>query len=211
MLTPLDPQPPRWLSSVMPLFTPAVAREMAAKALASKLRNKAMRLLNPPSQLPSPALVALVTALSPDDAYRLSRLACVRAHLDRLDKMLQTEKDPRDLDRLASATARLSEQERLLAGRPLPGAHRPDLQQVAKGKSAVKVSVSPTVPVPYIGESHPEPPVEHRPQLEENGQLARLTAPQLTGPGEPQPPQIDQPQPPEEPPLQSQGVLNNPV
>jgi hypothetical protein len=39
--------------------------------------------------------------------------------------MMMTEEDPAKIDRLASAQARLAEQERLLAGRPLPGSRRP--------------------------------------------------------------------------------------
>jgi hypothetical protein len=49
----------------------------------------------------------------------------VRKHLDRLDELMMTETDPQKLDRLASAQARLAEQERILDGRPLPGSLRP--------------------------------------------------------------------------------------
>jgi hypothetical protein len=45
--------------------------------------------------------------------------------LDRIDGMIEKETDPMKLDRLASAQARLAEQERLLAGRPMPGSFRP--------------------------------------------------------------------------------------
>jgi hypothetical protein len=59
------------------------------------------------------------------DCYVNERLARVRLQLDRLDKMMMSEKDPQKLDRLASAQARLAEQERILNGRPLPGSRRP--------------------------------------------------------------------------------------
>ena len=39
--------------------------------------------------------------------------------------MMIEEDDPGKLDRLASAQARLSEQERILRGEPLPGSRRP--------------------------------------------------------------------------------------
>ena len=54
-----------------------------------------------------------------------ARLERVRLQLDRVDAMMLTEDDPQRLDRLASAQMRLSEQERILAGRPLPGSRKP--------------------------------------------------------------------------------------
>jgi hypothetical protein len=53
------------------------------------------------------------------------RLARVRVQLDRLDEMMMKEKDPQRLDRIASAQAKLAEQERILDGRPLPGSRKP--------------------------------------------------------------------------------------
>jgi hypothetical protein len=46
--------------------------------------------------------------------------------------MLVTEDNPQAIDRIASASARISEQERILSGRPLPGSQRPRLAKVAK-------------------------------------------------------------------------------
>jgi hypothetical protein len=43
----------------------------------------------------------------------------------KLDELFLAERDPQKLDRLASASAKLSELERIMAGRPLPGSHRP--------------------------------------------------------------------------------------
>lgn len=57
--------------------------------------------------------------------YVGGRLARVRVQLDRVDELMMTETDPQKLDRLASAQARLSEQERILDGRALPGSLRP--------------------------------------------------------------------------------------
>jgi hypothetical protein len=59
------------------------------------------------------------------DSYVSARLSRVRLQLDRVDEMMMTEKDPQKLDRLASAQARLAEQERIMSGRPLPGSRRP--------------------------------------------------------------------------------------
>jgi hypothetical protein len=70
------------------------------------------------------------------DSYAERRLSRVRMQLDRVDEMVMKEKDPQKLDRLASAQARLSEQERVLAGRPLPGAFRPVPQRAKRSDSA---------------------------------------------------------------------------
>lgn len=59
------------------------------------------------------------------DDYPIERMVRVRKQLNRIDEMMLTEENPQAIDRLAAAAARLSEQERILAGRPLPGSHRP--------------------------------------------------------------------------------------
>lgn len=69
------------------------------------------------------ALIAAMREQMP--TYQAKRLGRVRLQLDRLDEMLMTESDPGKLDRLASAQTRLSEQERTLSNRPLPGTLRP--------------------------------------------------------------------------------------
>lgn len=61
----------------------------------------------------------------PAQPYVFQRLMRVRRQLDRIDRMMMTESDAQKLDRLASAQARLSEQERTLAMRPAPGSLRP--------------------------------------------------------------------------------------
>lgn len=96
------------------LFTKENAAEMAHRR-AAKLRadREAQRL-------------AVETAtLDPSIEYSQRRLARVRLQLDRLDKMMMEVNDPQKLDRIASAVARLAEQERQLSGRPLPGTLRP--------------------------------------------------------------------------------------
>jgi len=57
------------------------------------------------------------------------RLVRVREHLDRLDLLLSTAKDPKVLRDLAEAAAKLQTQERELAGRPLPGSRRPPREE----------------------------------------------------------------------------------
>ena len=70
--------------------------------------------------------------------YPAKRLSRVRAQLDKLDAMIADEVDPQKLDRLASAQAKLSEQERILDGRPMPGAYRP-----LKPRKGVAIDVAP--------------------------------------------------------------------
>ncbi len=53
------------------------------------------------------------------------RHARVRKQLDRIDAMVREEMDLQKIARLASASAWLSEMERVLDGHPLPGSRRP--------------------------------------------------------------------------------------
>ena len=55
----------------------------------------------------------------------------VRAQLDKVDRMIAEERDPVKLDRLASTSARLEEQERRLSNRSLP----PTLKAPARQRS----------------------------------------------------------------------------
>jgi len=80
----------------------------------------------PPDPQPDP------TAQQPaqDDGYTACRLARIRAQLDLVDARITEEADRKTADGqrlnwLASAQERLAEQERILAGRPLPGSRRP--------------------------------------------------------------------------------------
>ncbi len=122
----------------MPLFTAATARENAAKShearransLAVKEARAAQRQL-PQSES---ALAAGDRAL---DTFASKRLTRVRKQLDKLDRMIDEESDPAKLDRLASAQARLAEQERQLADRPLPGSKRPAQEPAKLSRAAL--------------------------------------------------------------------------
>jgi len=59
------------------------------------------------------------------DEWARERLACVRRQLRKADSLFERTTDAHDLGRLVSAICRLSEVERKLAGRPLPGSRRP--------------------------------------------------------------------------------------
>lgn len=71
--------------------------------------------------------------------YVEDRLARVRVQLDRLDKMALEEIDPAKLDRLASAQARLAQQEQFLANRPSPGQLKPTLTKRQSTPNAMPI------------------------------------------------------------------------
>lgn len=108
----------------MALITTETARIMAAKSVQAR-KDAANRKEAAPVQTPVP------TEQQAGD-YLQDRLSRVRLQLDKIDKMMMTETDPQKLDRLASAQARLAEQERLLSGRPLPGSLKPSSRQQSK-------------------------------------------------------------------------------
>ena len=110
----------------MALFTTANARQYAAKGHARK-REMLANLRQAAHPVPLPR----------DDSYVERRLARVREQLLRLDGFLDSEDDPGKIDRLASAIHRLSEIERVLAGRPTPGQRKPKEEQVTNPNAAV--------------------------------------------------------------------------
>ena len=110
----------------MALITRETAREMAARGNARKREILAnLRVAAHPVPLPR------------DDSYVERRLARVREQLLRLDGFLDSEDDPGKIDRLASAIARLSEIERVLAGRPTPGQRKPKEEVAVNPNAAV--------------------------------------------------------------------------
>jgi len=89
----------------------------------------------------------LLDLTPPNPSYQQIRLARVRSQLDKLDAWILSEKDPQKLDRLASAQAKLAEQERQLAGRPMPGSLKP----------VVKIARDEAVELPTARESFSPP------------------------------------------------------
>jgi hypothetical protein len=119
----------------MPRFT----RETAAIA---SIKGNASRWSRPRvSQAPA-AIPEIVPELANDFALR--RLNRVREQLDKLDALASGEKDTKRLKELADATTRLSEQERILAGRPLPGSRRP--KEGREPRSAGWIELQPALP-----------------------------------------------------------------
>lgn len=87
------------------------------------------------------------------EAWLGGRLVRVRRQLEAIDALLAAESlkkrpDAQYIDRLASATARLAEQERLLAGRPVPGSLKPTSRPRAS-------HAQPATPQPVDSETAP--------------------------------------------------------
>ena len=99
-------------------FTVETARKAAAASVAARLAKAERRV--------SAAAAPLAAPLPTVDDYTSLRLTCVRTQLAQIDRaiLLESSKEHADgqrLNWLASAQERLAEQERRLAGRPLPG------------------------------------------------------------------------------------------
>ena len=81
------------------------------------------------------------------DAYTRQRLAIVREHIARIDKLMLNTADGQRLNWFAQAQDKLAEQERILSGRPLPGSRRPKEERVVSahpmdsGQEPVPVAV----------------------------------------------------------------------
>ena len=138
----------------MPLITTETAREMAA-------RFAEFRRLNPLRAVPPG--YKLVPADYPEhvpasDDYPAVVLARTRTQLDLVGQQITTElerekPDSRRLRDLTDAQTRLSEQERILAGRPLPGSRRPGQdRQVAPAVGAWLADDSPVSAPGWGGE-----------------------------------------------------------
>lgn len=122
---------------------------MAIKALQARRRNYLMAKEAQNGQLvPAESAHAIATENPSNDDFSRQRLATVRAQLNRIDAMIELEVDPQKIDRLASASAKLSEIERVLSNRPLPGSFRPSAPK--------RPSMFDEVPLPPRQASDPE-------------------------------------------------------
>lgn len=110
----------------MPLFTAENAAEMAKRSWAPTSARHAAD--NPPDNNAGQDGALFTQAAG---QYAGERLMRVRRQLASLDKKIgelileASEENAGAIDRLCAAQAKLAEQERILAGRPLPGSHRP--------------------------------------------------------------------------------------
>lgn len=98
------------------LITSATAREYAARSNAVQSAKRARR-------------AAIASNGLPDDPYLAERLKETREDIVRARARLAKAADGAEFDRLASAISKLSELERTLAGRPLPGTLKPTVSK----------------------------------------------------------------------------------
>lgn len=101
----------------VPIITPEIARSFGVRS--GEVRRALAIERKQVQAMPDPAPVQT------ESDYLQRRLSRVREQIDRVSDMLDAETDPQRLDRLAAALERLTELERKLDNRPLPGSRRP--------------------------------------------------------------------------------------
>ncbi len=117
----------------MPQFTTENAAEMGKRGAEARW-NK-------------PATITPI-AEQPAIDYTTIRLMHVRKQLDRLDSLASEETDTKRCKEFADATSRLQEQERQLAGRPLPGTLKPSSAKPRRPETMPE----PTIPQAVVGQ-----------------------------------------------------------
>ena len=145
----LEP-PPTPSRKPYPFSNPDFARQCGVRSVESR-KLKAQQAAQQKSELHQ--LVSTLAAAIPEtatnkDPFVTRRLMRVREQLEKLDALASGEKDTKRLKELADATTRLSEQERILAGRPLPGSRRPreDRARVSAGWIELQPSLPSQLP-----------------------------------------------------------------
>lgn len=128
----------------MPFITSENAKELGRLSGIAR-RNK------PKSIAKELAQIAPANAQNIVTDYLVKRLARVRNQIDMLSGMLESESDAQKIDRLASALARLSEIERQLSNRPLPGSYKPER---TSARRTISISAMPE-PIPIAASTQP--------------------------------------------------------
>lgn len=121
--TPKTPETNPSLANLAPPFTPANSREMQRRSAEARRAKKAKATQPTEQPLELPEYLAL-------------RLVRARKQIDQVSTMLEKERDAQKIDRLASALYRLSELERTLANRPLPGSLKPAPARRARSQAS---------------------------------------------------------------------------
>ncbi len=105
-------------------------------------------------QLVSTLAAAIPETATTGDEFAKLRLRRVREQLDKIDAMAFEENDPKRLKELADASARLSDQEFKLAGRPSPGSRRPptDKAQRAGAWGELQPALPQVAPVSQVAQ-----------------------------------------------------------
>lgn len=145
-------------------FTPLTARKAAQASILARAKRRAeiirrCTIIPDPPQDPGPTPPP--TAPSTEERYPRMRLAVVRAQIALIDAAIMAEAglnrpDGQRLNWLAAAQEKLAEQERLLAGRPLPGSRKPPIERGTPTRSRPDVIF--TVPADPAGQAEGEGP-----------------------------------------------------
>jgi hypothetical protein len=114
-----------------PGFTKENAAEMARRGAIVRRRNIAERKAR--QERDRQRAKEVLENTDPTADYITIRIGRIRAQLDRFDEMLLEENDPQKAQWLATVTAKLQEQERILSGRALPGQLRPAVPRRRNG------------------------------------------------------------------------------
>ncbi len=116
----------------MAQFTAETAADMAKRSWEARRKAEQEAALKPQPAQPEPQLT-----------YVERRVNRVREQIEMLSGMLDDEQDPNKLDRLANAISRMSELERQLAGRPLPGSLKPSAPRQQARRDMPEPTVEP--------------------------------------------------------------------
>ena len=144
----------------MALFTVETARQAHRLSQVARKRNsmrKTMESLREEAKLflasmPAPKEEAVVL-----DMFIPERIRTTRELIWRIEKMLKKAVDAKEIEQLVRSVGGLSEQERILSGRPLPGQLKPS---APKGKRGFTSSPSPVIEMTEV----PDPPANEAPQ-----------------------------------------------
>lgn len=67
-----------------------------------------------------------------EDSWRIAQRDSARARIKRLEKLMDAETEPKNLQMLAKSWSALCEEERKWDGRPLPGSRRPSTDKPSR-------------------------------------------------------------------------------
>jgi predicted metal-dependent hydrolase len=119
-----------------PAWNQATARLAAAKSLDIRRKKAAQAKILAALAAQHALTVKLPAPVEPDAVFVSKQINQLREHIDRLHTLISKARDAQTIDKLSSAIAKLAEQERILAGRPLPGSHRSSKQRAEKVAAA---------------------------------------------------------------------------
>lgn len=114
-------------------FTPENAADMAKRGNITRHRNRQLKMeMLKRIQDKLENLDKIELSCDSTDDYLKERVSRTREKILKIENMIDSCTQPKELDQLASALTRLSELERILSGRPLPGSKKPAAERPGK-------------------------------------------------------------------------------